>query len=214
MASTTVEKSKPTETKTNGNGTHPAAQAAPAQKPPVASDEKKGDEKKGGPPAGYTKSAGQIALAGYWLPEAGPIHGKLVGAYDFRQKSGRGKGQIRRVYILDIADPCVAQMTVEDAKGKRSYQEGMAAPRDLIGVFGSAGLKDLDQPQGSFVYIERQKEQKELDNGNAMWLFDIYWKGTAKPLKVRQATEAEAVSHEDSARANSNGSGSDDELPF
>ncbi len=161
------------------------------------------------PPEGYSKAQSQVEVAGYWIPEKGPIHGKLVGAYDFRQKSGRGKGQLRRVYIIDLADPCEARIMSEDGKGKKTFEEDTLKPRELCGIFGSAGLRDLDGLGNAFVHISRQAQKKELENGNTMWLFDVYSKGTPKPLKVREVTRQEDEVHGEAA-----GETSDEELPF
>lgn len=187
----------------NGNGTAATAASAPLVKPP----------------AGYAKVTSQVEIENYWMPEKGPIHGKLVSAYDFRQKTGRGKGQIRRCYILDLAGPAYCRVMTEGVKGQKAFDEDLVTPDlktdphvpTLVGVFGSAGLRDLDGLGGCFVFIQREPEQKELESGNAMWLFDISHKGTAKPLKVRQVTRVEEEAHGEAAGA----SGFDgEELPF
>lgn len=191
----TQSTSKPGEKpKTNGNGSAPQAVK---------------------PPEGYAKAEAQTQVAGYWLPDKGPIHGKLVGAYDFRQKSGRGKGQIRRVYIIDLADPCVARVTSEDGKGKKSFDEDTLKPRELCGIFGSAGLRDLDSLGNTFVFVtpelgeDGKQKVKELESGNVMKLFQIFSKGTPKPLKIREYTEKESQTHGEAA-----GDDGNDELPF
>lgn len=162
-------------------------------------------------PEGYRKIESQQALDGYWLPERGPIHGKVTSAYDYRQKSGKGKGGLRRVYVLELAEPCFASVISEDGKGKKSMAETELPARSFVGIFGSAGLRDLDELGGTFVYIVRGGK-KLLDNGNEMWIFEIGSKGTPKPIKIRQAPKHEEEDHNEAGAGA--GSGSDDELPF
>ncbi len=193
----------------NGGKGGAAAPVANGSKPAVSTGGVK-------PPEGYKKSQSRVEVAGYWLPEKGPIHGKLVGAYDFRQKTGRGKGQIRRVYIVELADPCVARVLSEDGKGKKSYDEDTLKARELCGIFGSAGLRDLDDMGNTFIFAyplidEKTGKQavKELESGNAMKLFEVVNKGTVKPLVVRQVTKPEDEAHGEAA-----GDTGDEELPF
>lgn len=196
MASTTTEK-KTAETKpaTNGNGTHVA--------PPP----------KKGPPEGYSRSGVMVELPGYWQPEKGPVHGKLIGAYDFRQKSGKGKGQLRRMYVVKLIDPCFARVVVEGPSGKKSFDEGTLDKGELCGIFGTAGLRDLDNLGSCNVWADRdldekgKQREKETARGFVK-LFDIRHSGTAKPLKVKQARAPEV--HEEAVQAE----GDDEELPF
>lgn len=127
--------------------------------------------------------------AGFWLPEAGPLHGKLVGGYQFIQKSGRGKGGTRTVYVFDLADPCIATLP----GGERDQ----LAVRELCAVFASAGLRTLANLQGCFVRLERKPEKKELDNGNAMWLFDIRYRGKKAPVSIRPPLQAQDSTPDD-----------------
>lgn len=192
------------------------ANTSAASKPAVTSVP---TPKKPALPEGYRKVESQQALDGYWLPERGHIHGKLTSAFDYRQKSGKGKGGLRRVYVLELAEPCTCTVMAEDGKGKKSVEETELPARSFVGVFSSAGLRDLDELGGTFVYIAPEMDAKTgkqavkaLESGNEMKLFSIGSKGAPKPLKIRQAPKHEEEDH--SEASGGAGSGSDDELPF
>jgi hypothetical protein len=164
-------------------------------------------------PAGYSKAEdGSFEISGHWIPEKGPIHGKLVGAYDFRKKSD---GKINRVYVLELAEDCIISAPLEGPKGKSGYGEDVAkgsmskdGERETVGVWGSAGLKALDELGGCLVHIT-QNGKKDLGGGRAMWLYDIFHKGTPKPLKIRSAKSGDKVAPDDHPTQ-----GDPDELPF
>lgn len=138
--------------------------------------------------ANYEEASDELFQpAGYWQPEHGPIHGKLVGGYQYKQKSGRGKGQLRTVYLFDLADPCPASVLGERVDGKREVTDGELRPREICAVWGSAGLRALNTLQGCFVRLERKKEKKQLDNGNEMWTYKVQFRGLKRPLEIREA---------------------------
>lgn len=128
---------------------------------------------------GYTPIKERAELAGYWVPEAGPLHGKLVEAFQFIQKSGKGRGGTRTVFVFDLAEPCIARV-----KGAGPGETDQLEARELVGVIASFGLMHLVQYGGCFVKIARGAK-KTLGNGNEAWSYDLSFKGTAKPLDVR-----------------------------
>lgn len=137
--------------------------------------------------ANYQEASDELFKpAGYWQAEHGPLHGKLIGAYRYKQKSGRGKGQLRTVFLFDLADPCPASVISEGANGTREVTDGELRPREICAVWGSAGLRPLYELQDCFVRLERKPEKKVLDNGNAMWLYRVQWRGTKKTLEIRE----------------------------
>jgi hypothetical protein len=92
------------------------------------------------PPEGLERVASDVSA--FWNPALGPIYGTLVGAKDTRNK----RGQIVRIYIFSLLEPCPAlarKMIVETKAG------------DVIGIWGTAGLADLDQLGGCRVWIRK-----------------------------------------------------------
>ena len=116
-------------------------------------------------------------LDGYWIPEAGPLHGKLVSAFQFIQKSGKSRGKTQTVFVFDLADPCVALVKL-DGGGK---DQDTLAPRSLCGVIMTYGLRQLIGLGGCFVKLEREATKRTLGNGNEMWAYRI----ACKPPKGR-----------------------------
>lgn len=114
-------------------------------------------------------------LDGYWMPERGPLHGKLVSAFQFIQKTGKSRGKTQTVFVFDLADPCVALVKL-DGGGK---DEDTLAPRSLCGVIMTYGLRALVQYGGCFVKLEREPTKRTLGNGNEMWAYTM----AAKPPK-------------------------------
>lgn len=163
--------------------------------------------------AGYERVSDDelVKPAGYWQPEHGAIHGKLVGAYEYRQKTGRSKGQLRLVYLFDLADPCPATVVSENGSGKREVSDGELKPRELCGVFATHGMRALKNRAGSFVRMSRRPEKQMLPNGNEMWVYDIEARGPKAPLLIREALDT-------SAERNAGRSDADetdvDDLPF
>jgi hypothetical protein len=137
--------------------------------------------------ASYEEASDELFQpAGYWQPELGPIHGKLVGGYQYQQKSGRGKGQLRTVYLFDLADPCPASVVSAGANGRKEVTDGELRPREICAVWGSAGLRALNELAGCFVRLERKPDKKVLSNGNEMWAYTIQFRGKKCPLEIRE----------------------------
>jgi hypothetical protein len=157
---------------------------------------------------GYTEVKDRVELAGWWNPEAGPIHGKLVEAYQYIQKSGKGRGGTRTMFVIDLADPCVARVKLDGG----GLDETTLQPRELCGVLGSIGLRMLVTLGGCFVRIERQGK-RTLGNGNEMWAYKVSYKGKPQTLDVRPPF----ASTDDNVSRASNGATENedaDELPF
>ena len=161
------------------NTTKSSNKPAPAAKPAQAAG-----------PAGYQNAEEMIQPAGYWLPEKGPLHGVLVAGFEYKQKSGRGRGQLRTIYIFKLLDPTPASVKLEGG----GLDETMLEKGDLCAVFHSVGLRSLAELSGCAVYLERKPEKRALQNGNSMWDYVVRYKGERKTLRVRQAlttTDAE-----------------------
>jgi hypothetical protein len=164
-----------------------AATPTSAEKPPVPNG-----------PEGYQKSEQRFDLAGYWKAGAGALHGLLLGAYEFKKKSGRGKGQKTRVFVFRLLDPCMARVKLEGG----GFDEAELSKGEVVGVFYSAGLRELNTLLGCKVFILRNPEdqKKETERG-AMWTFDVRHSGVRKPVAVRPAfeREREAAEEEDAS---------------
>ena len=132
------------------------------------------------------RASSRVELPGYWLPERGGVYGLLVGAFEFKQKAGRGKGKLRITYVLKLLEPTHARVKLEGG----GYDEAELAAGELCGVFGGPGLtRELADKYGCKVELHRQTEKKELQNGNAMWLYDVDWSGKLRTLPVRKWVE-------------------------
>jgi len=156
---------------------------------------------------GYRELKERTELAGYWNPEAGPIHGKLVEAFQYIQKSGKGRGQTRTMFVFDLADPCVARVRAEGG----GLDETTLDRRELCGVMGSIGLRQLVTLGGCFVRVERTGK-RTLNNGNEMWAYRVSYKGKASTLDIRPPFQSGG---ETQAANGAREPGDDqDELPF
>lgn len=208
-----------TTTTRNGGAQKPAEASNGGSATSAASAPKKG------PPAGYAKTETGEEILQYWDPSKGPIHGKLIGARDFRRKDNR---QIQRIYIFDLAEPIGSppgsfSVSVKGKLVNGSFEEYDVKPptkeerergsRELVGVWGSAGLSELDELGGCFCYIERRPEKKKLDGNRTMWVYDVHTKGTPKKLHVApvRGTLAQSMADGSGQVGASNG---DEELPF
>lgn len=136
---------------------------------------------------GYKRASQRIELSGYWVPEAGAIHGLLVGAFEFKQRSGKGRGQIRIAYAFRLIEPCIARVKVEGG----GYEEAELAKGEFCGVYGGPGLSDLMGLYGCKVIAARKPQKKLTKNGNEMWEYDIDYAGTRRPLSVRRYVETQ-----------------------
>lgn len=161
---------------------------------------------------GYTEMTERVEVAGFWIPESGPVHGKLVDAYQYIQKSGKGKGNVGTMFVLDLAEPCGARV-----KAEGGIQVDQLDARELCGVIGSVGLRQLVSLGGCFVRIERQGK-KLLGNGNEMWAYKVSYKAPKsgpRKLDVRppfQAAEPPAAPSNGATREP--GDLDADDLPF
>lgn len=161
---------------------------------------------------GYSEAKERTELAGYWIPDAGPIHGKLIEAFQYIQKSGKGRGQTRVMYVIDLFEPCVCRVK---SLGGGGLDEDTLEPRSLVGVMGSMGLRHLVQYGGCFVRIERTGK-KALGNGNEMWSYRVSFKGKPRVLDVRPPfTVDEPSTNAPNGRGREPGEDdATDELPF
>ena len=106
----------------------------------------------------------QVDVDGYWNPEKSPIFGTLLGVAKAIETS---KG-VTGIYAIQLAKPCAGRK-----EGSQESEECILQPGQVVGVFHSFGLNPLKSMGGAKVAIRRKKEQRELNNGNSMWDYDI-----------------------------------------
>lgn len=138
-----------------------------------------------GVPQGYENADERFEVSGFWRPDAGALHGVLLGGYKYKQKRGKGKGGTRTVFVFRLLNPCIARVKLEGG----GFDDTELAKDELVGVFGSPGLRALNDCAGCSVFLQRMPEKKTLENGNEMWMFDIRFKGARRPLRVRDVLE-------------------------
>lgn len=146
-------------------------------------------------PEGFQNAEQRFEVSGFWQPALGPVHGVVVGAYEFKQKTGKGKGQKRRVFVLRLAAPTLARVKLEGG----GFSDGEKLDKgELCGVFYSAGLRELTTCLGCMVLVKRNPEEmkKPTERGD-MWTFSIGYKGLRKPVVVRPAFESETHDDDD-----------------
>lgn len=132
------------------------------------------------PFADYKKAEEAVKPDGYWDPKAGPLHGVLVTAFEYIQKSGKSRGKPRVIYIFKLLSPTMA--TTDNGAQTAELQRG-----ELCAVFDSTGLRALRELSGCAVALARFPEKTLLKNGNEMWEFDLRYKGERKTLNVRKS---------------------------
>lgn len=152
-----------------------------------------------------------VKPAGYWQPALGAIHGKLIGAYQFRQKTGRSKGQLRIVYLFDLAEACPAQIMSENGNGKKEVTDGELQAREICAVFGTHGMRVLKNRAGSFIRMVRKPQKRTLPNGNEMWEYDMSAYGPKGRLEIREPLDADKRVDRDTAQGDDDDT---DDLPF
>lgn len=158
--------------------------------------------------SGYKHAVERVEVSGFWDFE-GTIEGKLIDAYQFIQKGGKGKGNVGTVFVIDLLHPIGARVKLDGG----GFDHTELEPREKCGVLGSVGLRHLAAYGGCFVKVTR-KGKKTLGNGNEMWHFDVEYRGTPTRLDVRppfQAAEVPATAPNGATREPGDDS---DELPF
>lgn len=160
-------------------------QKAVAKKPPPTTSAPASASAAPDPFADYQDADEFLQPDGYWEPEAGPLHGTLESAFEYRQKSGRGQGKLRVMFLFRLLQPCKARVVSEG--GGVDYQTLDAG--ELCAVYDSAGLRALRDLWQCRVLLTRRPKQKPLADGNSMWLFDVKFKGLRQPLPIRNAFE-------------------------
>jgi hypothetical protein len=141
---------------------------------------------------GYEPVSDGYEIAGFWAAERGPLHGLLMGGYEYVQKRGKGQGKVTKVYVFKLLEPAEAVYYTYDGSGRRKeLTDGTLDAGQLIGVFGSVGLRALDRLRGARVKLARLGKQT-LRSGNAMWQYDIRAKGGGQPIEFRPPVEGDS----------------------
>jgi len=148
-------------------------------------------------PQGYKQA--NVEIAGFWNPLEGPIHGKLIGAFRFRNS----KRRITTVYMVRLTEPCSAR-----CKGERELVDTTVSPGEVVGVFHSGGLNALKNLYGCTVWIAAKLDAngdfitKSVPAGD-MKLFEVQFTGQKRELPIEERTATKDIPESDS-------SGSDD----
>jgi len=138
------------------------------------------------PPEGLSRVASDVSA--FWDPSTGsPVYGVLAGAKDTRNK----RGQIVRIYMFELLAECTVKVRRDGELVTTTARAG-----EVVGVWGTAGLSELDQLGGCKVWIFREGK-KDIGNGQTMWSYDIQSAGQGKPLRVRQVKDAPTPSEDD-----------------
>lgn len=174
------------------NQTQPSPAPAPSNVTPMPTAAK--------PPEGLSKVGTDVTA--FWDPTKGPIYGKLIGAKDF-MKSQIVEGEVvkrrQRIYTFELVADCPVKAKLENGE----VVDEVEKPGALVGVWGSAGLNDLDMLGGALVWVNRGNKKK-LGGLRSMWTFDIRAKGKGDALRVRQTNDSAPASPDSD----------DDSIPF
>lgn len=134
-----------------------------------------------GAPEGY-RSTKKPNIEGYWLPEHGPIHGRILGAFEYVNKLKR----MTRVYVLRLAEPCVCTV-----KADRELVEDRLDKNAVVGVFSTGFLPGyLENCLGAVVWINRLPDKVRTSNGDA-WDYDVRADRRGKPIVVETRVSKE-----------------------
>jgi hypothetical protein len=117
---------------------------------------------------GYEPVSDGYEIAGFWAAERGPLHGLLMGGYEYVQKRGKGQGKVTKVYVFKLLEPAEAVYYTYDGSGRRKeLTDGTLDAGQLIG-------------------------KQTLRSGNAMWQYDIRAKGGGQPIEFRPPVEGDS----------------------
>jgi len=151
-------------------------------------------------PADYQTSSTQVDQ--FWVEADGPIHGKLVAAKPYVNKLNQ---KMNKIYIFDLADPC----TTATSKGEKF--DMYAQRRQIVGVWGCPGMRELDNLGGCFVWMVRDGE-KDLGRvgQKPMKMYNIQFKGNPQPLRMIRGEVIDASGSDAQEAADQSANG----LPF
>lgn len=141
-------------------------------------------------PQGYKQA--NVEIAGFWNPLEGPIHGRLIGGFRFRNI----KRRITTVYMIRLADPCMAR-----CKGERELVDCEVKAGEVVGVFHSGALNSLKDMYGCIVWIKAKLDlngvfiTKTVPAGE-MKLFDVQFKGEKRKLQIDDRSKARDIPEE------------------
>lgn len=158
-------------------------------------------------PQGYQQA--NVEIAGYWLPKEGPIHGRLIGGFRFRNS----KRRMTLVYLIRVKDECIASVKLEGG-GLGPFT---VSPGEVVAVFHSGGLFRLQNLYGCMVWIQAQLDDKgefktkALEQGD-MKLYELLYSGNKKKLPIE--TRIEQDMPEDDESNDYPDTDTDDDIPF
>ena len=171
-------------------------------------------------PEGYKQA--NLDMVGTWAPRigtkgnftpTGPIQGRLIGGFTFKNK----KKRMTTVYLIRISQPCTVTVKGDDD----GFDVEQAERGDIVGVFHSGGLTQLQNLYGCMVWINPKLDDdgefltKALPAGD-MKLYDVRYKGDKKKLPVEQRTPPENVKADDTSNSDDaiDYPDTDDDIPF
>lgn len=118
-----------------------------------------------------------------------PIYGTLLFAREVTPKRGPSAGKVKRFYVFRLLRPTML------APKEKGGQPTKAPAGELVAVWKSSGMSDVDRLAGCDVWMVLNPEDKYLDTGkgNPMKTFDIRKvKGEASKVQIIPFTEEEA----------------------
>lgn len=129
---------------------------------------------------GWEQATTQVEV--FWDKETGICEGKLIGGKIVQSNMGPST-----LYSIQLHKDCQC----EKGKGK-DKKKVMAKAGEVIGVWGSGGLKELDTLSGCLVKISPLPVQN-LSGGRTFYPFDIKFKGARKALQMSGSTVDETA---------------------
>lgn len=148
---------------------------------------------------------------GFWDENAGvPMYGRLVMAREVTPTKGPSKGKVRRYYVFELGAPTMLAENKDKSQPSRPAKKG-----DIIGVWATPGMSDLNRMQGCVVWLNRNsKLDLDTGKGNLMKGYDIRTRGDGVPVKVVPFNSDEDTGFSGSHMGNTPPSGIDGEIPF
>lgn len=137
------------------------------------------------PPAGYSQAATSVDQ--FWTGE-GAIHGTLKLAKEYYNTLAKKNNLI---FVFELLESC---NVVENDKNlapehrpRRVAQKG-----EIVGVWGSAGMRDLKGLGGCLVWMTRdESKDRVIEKGQEpMKAFKIVYRGTPSTLRIIARSEA------------------------
>lgn len=145
-------------------------------------------------------------VAGFWDEESGiPVYGRVCYAREITPTKGPSKGKVKRYFVIELLAATMLAANKDKNQPAKRAEKG-----EMVAVWGTPGLSDLNRMAGSLVWVKRNPKGEWIDTGkgNPMKTYDIRQEGqglAVQVLKFEDAAEAAAHGADEGIPVDENG---------